>query len=210
MRYEEVAGILLREARQAGLRTYDIHSTMETAELHRVFSVRCVPDGWPKDSSLSAELTFEWDSVLTAYTVLGTARICALYHPPEEGCSHLDETPLPTTILEAVFDLPPEVMEGVPVGARLARLGLRVSRLLAEAGVKGTLEPPMFQLAVEGKGNLKATAWYLSVSWPLADEALEDARELSMVLADICRQVRQGLLRLREALLGPHEEGEEA
>lgn len=208
MRYEEVAGCLLRAARQVGLRTFEIHSSLETVELDRVFSVRCIPEDWPNDARPVAEFSFEWDSALTSYTVLGTDRLCSLYHPMNEPCPHLEDGAAPSIYLDVVFDLPPERAQEVPLGTPLGRLGLRVQRLLKDAGVTGTPHPPIFQVEVEEKGVLRVTEWRQAVEWYLTDEELEDRRALTRRLTEICQQVRQALERLREELIETERAGE--
>ncbi len=208
MRYEEVAGCLLRAARQAGLRTFAIHSTLETTELDRVFSVRCIPEDWPKDAWPVAEFSFEWDSALTSYTVLGTERLCSLYHPSTEPCPHSEDGGFPSIYLDVVFDLPPEWAQDVSPGTPLGRLGLRVKRLLKDAGVTGTAHPPVFLLEVEEKGVLRVTEWRQPVEWLLDYEQLEDNQELTRKLTEICQEVRQGLVRLREEMAEPERKEE--
>ncbi|MGC8874586.1 MAG: hypothetical protein ACP5SI_09110 [Chloroflexia bacterium] len=210
MRYEEVAGLLLRAAHQTGLHLYAIHSTLETAELDRRFSVRCLPEKWPKELRLVAELSFEWDSALTSYTIMGTDRLCSLYHPLTEQCPHQDGWAMPSIDLTAVFELPVERAQEVPVGAPLGRLGLRVQRLLIEAGVSGELLPPVFEVVVQEKGTLEVRSWHQPVRWHLGDDLLEDSEELGSALEGICHQIYQGLQRLRESLVESEAHTEEA
>jgi len=204
MRYEEMAGILLREARQAGLRTFDTHSTLDTAELRRTFSVCCIPEGWAKETSLWAELTFEWDSVLTAYSVAGTSAMCSIYHHPGEECSHLEAWPHPVAILEAIFSLPYDRLAVLPVGVRLARLGNRLRDLCLEAGLDGTIDTVSFTVSME-EGSLRAIGGDLSSAWAMEGDVLEDSDLLAERVREICRQVHQALLSLGQALLEPEE-----
>ncbi len=180
---------------------------METAELDRVFSVRCIPEDWPKDAWPVAEFSFEWDSALTSYTVLGTDRLCSLYHPMTEPCPHPEDGATLSIYLDVVFDLSPERAQDVPLGTPLGRLALRVQRLLLDAGVSGVPQPAIFQVEVEERGSLRVTEWRQPVQWYLAHQELEDSRELTQRLTEICRQVRQGLQRLWEEWTEPERTG---
>ncbi|MBN1485165.1 MAG: hypothetical protein JXA37_10615 [Chloroflexia bacterium] len=201
MRYEEIAGILLREARQAGLRTYNMHSTLDTASLSRLFSVYCVPQDWPQPSALWAELSFEWDCLQTVRTTTRREEICALYHDADEDCLHSRRDAYGSISLDVIFILPHSWLERVAVGPDLATLAQELRALAQEANLDSELENPSFIVLPDRQEELRVIGGEMPCFWMLEEKILDQPLLLEQELQSILGQIQRLLLGLGERFL---------
>ncbi|TLS49804.1 hypothetical protein FE782_22615 [Paenibacillus antri] len=88
IKYEDFTNQLLQSARDSGLEPYYIKNKIETTSLERGFSFLCVPAIENPPHLIRAEVSFHWDSMMTAESIYGGN--CSLYHDETEECTHDD------------------------------------------------------------------------------------------------------------------------
>lgn len=71
--YETLSHILVKTAKEAGLKIFNIKNMVNTITCDREFSFLMVPGESEESQPLRAEISFHWDSVMTAQTVYGVS-----------------------------------------------------------------------------------------------------------------------------------------
>lgn len=71
--YEELTHILIKSAKEAGLKAFNIKNMINTITCDREFSFLMVPAECENPEPLRAEISFHWDSAMTAQTVYGVS-----------------------------------------------------------------------------------------------------------------------------------------
>lgn len=88
IKYEDFTDQLIKSARETGLDPYHIKNQIDTISLERGFSFLCVPIFKDPPHLIRAEVSFHWDSVMTAESIYGGN--CSLYHDEAVECTHDD------------------------------------------------------------------------------------------------------------------------
>jgi len=99
--YEDVVKGFLKSAKNAGLNVYKIDHKIELTSLDREFICYCVPKENTPPHYIRAEVSFHWDSIMTAESVYGGN--CSLYHDDCTECTHNDLEPNPFIELEIEY-----------------------------------------------------------------------------------------------------------
>ena len=106
--YEQFVGTFIAAAGEAGLRLFDVASTLDTTTLERRFSASCAPAEWSPPLELWAETRFFWPAEYTALSLYGDEAICDLYHEENVACKHRNRQANLFTELEIEYLLPYE------------------------------------------------------------------------------------------------------
>ncbi|AJS58827.1 hypothetical protein [Paenibacillus sp. IHBB 10380] len=88
IKYEDFTNLILQSASDSGLDPYHMKNQIDTISLERNFSFLCVPIDDNPPHLIRAEISFHWDSMLTAESIYGGN--CSLYHDETEECTHDD------------------------------------------------------------------------------------------------------------------------
>lgn len=195
MRYQDVAGMLILAADGAGLHTYGAEDQLELHQMRRSFRVLCVPHNWEPPFEIRAQLQFPWSCEQAAYSIYGTEGLCALYHNPDEECTHdqLDAEPMIELAIE--YHLPDNAVVALNRAADMKYFGQRVREAHRECVEHENLVVVRFE-SVLYQDRLRVISAVASHFWLIEGEDLEDEGNLVSILAGICNEVHDFLLRL--------------
>ncbi len=206
MRYQDIAGQLILAADGAGLDTYGAEDRLELHQLNRSFRTLCVPHDWEPPFEIRAQLRFHWSCEHTAYSIYGTEGLCALYHDPDEECTHDEFDAQPMTELEIEYHLPDHAVVALSSAADMEYFGQRVQEAHRECVEHENLVAVRFE-SVFYRGQLRVSSAVASHHWLIEGEDLEDEGNLISILASICHEVHDFLLRLADLFAASGEKG---
>ncbi|GAC1353589.1 MAG: hypothetical protein NVS4B8_07210 [Herpetosiphon sp.] len=192
--FETISDALLDGAEEVGLNVWQSDERLDPHTLTRTYSLVCLPPGLtaPRPSSPQVTLTFQWDAIMTAISVLGTEAICKVYHGDAVGCAHelsgcAYEASLP---LEISYTLPFSGSSGADQDflVRMTRAIQDLHRGLIDH--KNVVEVRMQMQVAQGEAQLREIK--ARQVWMIGD-ALHDVDGLANVLEDACSEVRDFL-----------------
>ncbi|TCP52563.1 hypothetical protein EV586_10944 [Tumebacillus sp. BK434] len=96
--YEQITSQILDSMKDAGINPYLIRHKLELVTLMKEFECLCVVKNKKSPYITRAEISFSWESIMTAESIYG-GDCCALFHDETEDCLHDDEN------REAVLEL---------------------------------------------------------------------------------------------------------
>jgi hypothetical protein len=195
MRYQDVAGQLIFAADGAGLNTYGIEDQLELHHLDRSFRVLCVPHNWEPPFEIRAQLQFHWSCEQAAYSLYGTDGLCALYHGPDEECTHYELDAEPMIELAIEYHLPDHAVVALNSADDMKYFGQRVQEAHRECIEHENLVVVRFE-SVLYQDRLRVSSAVASHYWLIEGEDLEDEGNLVSILAGICNEVHDFLPRL--------------
>lgn len=207
MRYQELAGLLVLVAGDAGLITYGAEDQLELNELNRSFRVLCAPQGWEPPFDIRAQLEFYWSCDQAAYSIYGTEGLCALYHDPDEECTHYELDAEPMIELEIEYHLPDHAASALSSVAEMEYFGQRVRETHRECVDHENLVAVRFE-SVFYEDQLRVSSAIASHYWVIEGEDLENAGVLISILSDICHEVHDFLPRLADLFAESGDEGQ--
>ena len=206
MRYQDLAGQLILAADGAGLDTYGTEDQLELHQMDRSFRVLCVPYDWEPPFEIRAQLQFHWSCEQAAYSIYGTEGLCALYHDPDEECTHYQLDAQPMIELEIKYHLPDHAVLALNNASDMKYFGQRVREAHRECVEHENLVAVRFE-SVLYQDRLRVSSAVASHHWLIEGEDLEDEGNLFLILADICNEVHDFLLRLAGLFAESGEEG---
>ncbi len=106
--YEQITTSLIQSLQNVGLKPYLINNKVEIATLEKEFRCNCVPNYTNPPYSTRAQLSFSWDSKMTAESIYGGN--CSLYHDETEECNRYEVEAVP--FIELQIDYHINVEEG--------------------------------------------------------------------------------------------------
>lgn len=101
--YEEIRNKIIQSAKVVGLNPYNINDKIELRTLMKEFQCSCVLNHKNPPYITRAEISFSWDSILTAESIYGPN--CALYHDESEDCLHEEENSEAFIELEITYNI---------------------------------------------------------------------------------------------------------
>ncbi len=207
MRYQELVDLLVLVAGDAGLITYRAEDKLELNELNRSFRLFCVPKGWESPFDIRAQLEFYWSCEQAAYSIYGTEGLCALYHDPDEECTHYELDAEPMIELEIEYHLPDHAVSALSSAADMKYFGQRIREVHRECVDHENLVAVRFE-SVFYKDRLRVSSAVASHYWVIEGKDLEDPRALVSILSDICHEVHDVLLRLADLFAESRDKGQ--
>jgi hypothetical protein len=206
VRYQDVVGRLIFAADGAGLGIYGAEDRLELHEMSRSFRVLCVPDSWERPFDIRAQLQFHWSCEQAAYSIYGTQGVCALYHGPDQECTHDELEAEPMIELEIDYHLPDQAVAALTATTDMEYFGQRVREAHRECAEHENLVAVRFE-SVFYENQLRVSSAVASHYWLIEGEDLEHEEHLAPILADICTEVHDFLLRLAGLFTQPREKG---
>jgi len=206
MRYQDIAGQLILAADGVGLDTYGAEDQLELHHLDRSFSVLCVPHDWKPPFEIRAQLQFHWSCEQAAYSIYGTEGLCALYHGSDEECTHHEVGAQPMIELEIEYHLPDHGVTALSSAADMKYFGQRIQEAHRECVEHENLVAVRFE-SVFYQDQLRVSSAVASHHWLIEGEDLEDEGNLISILASICHEVHDFLLRLADLFAASGEKG---
>ncbi|MFS8640586.1 MAG: hypothetical protein LOD90_07210 [Symbiobacteriaceae bacterium] len=157
LRYEDLCDILFDSAERAGLEIRRVEHHVETQTMDRYCLFVCVPQGDEPPHRVRAEISFTWDSVLTAQSVYGGN--CSLYHAEEDDCTHKEIQPDVFVELEIryVFD--------VPSAEQVPQLANTIKQILFEQIDHDNIPEVKFVISVLPDGRVAVHEAYAVYVW---------------------------------------------
>ena len=197
MRYQDITGKLILAADGAELRTYGAEDQLELHELSHSFRMLCVPYDWLPPFDIRARLRFYWSCEQAAYSIYGTEGLCALYHGPDEECTHYEFDAQSMIELEIEYHLPDRAVSALNSAADIKYFGQRIREAHRECIEHENLVTIHFE-SVLYQDQLRISSAIASHYWVIEGEELEDEGNLSSNLFGICNEVHDFLLRLAD------------
>lgn len=128
--YEEICDLLRGAAEDADLEVASLEHYIETVSLDKEFIFVCLPPGERPNNKVRAEISFVWDSTLTAVSVYGAPRHGhAGDHGQLEG-EPLNFASVPLGEEEPFFELYIKYLFDVPSAERVPELADRLRQIL--------------------------------------------------------------------------------
>ncbi|MGE5590779.1 MAG: hypothetical protein ACM3ZA_09230 [Bacillota bacterium] len=195
--YETVCDLLLNAVEDAGMSIASVEHYIETITLDKEFIFVCVPEGQEDAPRVRAEISFIWDSTMTAASVYGQGR-----GPHGSGPDlQLDAPSLNLDVLpinaQPVMELYVKYQFEVPSAERVPELADRLRSILRGVISHENFPEVRFEVSVLPDGKVAvddAFAFY----WWQVDLGGDVEREFE----DITGEVRQVLSALQTADLG--------
>ncbi|MFQ5856134.1 MAG: hypothetical protein ACE5LU_10865, partial [Anaerolineae bacterium] len=206
MRYQDVASRLILAANGAGLTTYLTRDELELEEMSRTFRAHCVLEGWDPPHEIRAEFQFFWPCEQAAHSLYGTEGLCAFYHGEEVACTHYELDPEPMIELQIEYCLPDHAAADLDSTAAMTYFAQRVQEAHRESVEHENLVVVRFR-SVFHEDRLRISSAVASHYWLIEGEELEDEDILSSILASVCNEVHDFLLRLADLFPEPGKKG---
>jgi hypothetical protein len=206
MRYQDVAGQLILAADGTGLHTYGAEDQLELHEMRRSFRLLCVPHNWEPPFEIRAQLQFHWSCEQAAYSLYGTEGLCALYHDPDEECTHYELEAEPMIELEIEYHLPDHAAVALNGAADMQYFGQRIQEAHRECVEHENLVVVRFE-SVFYQDRLRVSSAVASHFWLIEGEDLEDEGNLVSILGGICNEVHDFLLHLADLFAESENKG---
>jgi hypothetical protein len=195
MRYQDLAGQLILAADGAGLDTYGTEDQLELHQMDRSFRVLCVPYDWEPPFEIRAQSQFHWSCEQAAYSLYGTEGLCALYHDPDEECTHYELDAQPMIELEIKYHLPDHAVLALNSASDMKYFGQRVQEAHRECVEHENLVAVRFE-SIFYQDRLRVSSAVASHFWVIEGEDLEDEGTLFSILTGVCNEMHDFLLRL--------------
>ena len=206
MRYHDVAGRLILAIDYADLYAYIIKDQLELNDLKRSFRTLCVLDDWESPFEIRAQFQFYWPCEQTAYSVYGTEGLCALYHDPDEECTHYELDAQPMIELDIEYHLPDRAVVALKSVADMEYFAQRVQEAHRECVDHENLVSVRFE-SVFYQDELRVSSAFARNYWLIEGKDLEDEGTLISILAGICGEVHDFLLRLADLFAESEKKG---
>jgi len=195
--YETMCDLLLNAVEDAGLSIASVEHYIETITLDKEFIFVCVPEGEEDSPKVRAEISFVWDSTLTAASVYGQGR-----SPHGAGSDlELDTPPLNLDMLpiggSPVVELYIKYQFEVPSAERVPELADRLRSILR--GVIGHENFPevRFEVSVLPDGKVVVDDAFAFYWWQV-----DLGRDVEGEFDEIMREVHHVLSALMTSDLG--------
>lgn len=191
--YEMIVGALFHAASQAGLRLFEVASTLDTTTLERRFNASCVPQDWPHPVDLWVEVHFYWPAEYTALSLYGDEVLCDMYHDENTPCRHRQQTASLFTEFEVEYLLPFEFVRHLDNDEGIERTARRIRQLFTDVVAHDNI------VGVEAKALFTGEELQLSSIkaghvWVLEEE-LSDPALLHIAFGEICQEMKTVLQR---------------
>ena len=207
MQYQDIAGQLILAADGAGLETYGIQDQFELVHMSRTFRTLCVPHNWEPPFEIRVQLQFHWSCEQAAYSIYGTEGLCALYHDSDEECTHNELDAQPMIELEIEYHLPDKAVVALNSTADMKYFGQRIQEAHRECVEHENPVVVRFE-SVFYQDQLRVSSAVARHFWLIEGEDLEDEGNLVSILAGICNEVHDFLLRLGDLFAESGKEGQ--
>ncbi|ABO49152.1 hypothetical protein Dred_0612 [Desulforamulus reducens MI-1] len=155
--YEVLSHALIRSAKEAGLKAYNVKSMMNTITCDREFSFLCTPEESDEPYTVRAEIDFHWDSVLTAQTVYGNNR------PVFDESS----ASVPSDELDTDFLVELQIKYSFEADENIDKLNQELNRVFAKYMSHDNIPSIRWQLIVSNKGEQKITSIWAVHYWDI-------------------------------------------
>lgn len=159
LRYEELCDMIFEAAEKAGLEVHRVEHHLETQTLDRHCLLVCVPQGDEPPHRVRAEISFTWDSVLTAETVYGGS--CSLYHAEEDDCTHKESEP------DVFVEVEIRYVFEVPSAEHVPHLANSIKQILFQQIEHDNIPEVKFVISVLPDGRVAVHEAYAVYVWEI-------------------------------------------